>query len=279
MSRTRESEVRTILARTSGFIAAAGFSHSLNPARNCTFGCTHCYVPTLRLLGGLRPEDWQGWGQFTTFKTNAPALLRKHLKPDQVIYCSPVVDPYQPEEAGRGLMPEILAEIIAQPPRLLVIQTRGPLVLRDVALLRQIPRVRVSFSLTTNREDVRQRYEPHCATFEERLRVIRELVRSGVDTYATLAPVLPCDPEALVDAACAASPNDLIADPLHIRARKAHGATTREAAHRIAGHHQEEQWLSAGFQEDLVLQLRTAAARHHRELGVGAEGFSLLARQ
>jgi len=51
----------------------------------------------------------------------------------------------------------------------------------------------VSFSLTTDREDVRKFYEPHCATFEQRLSVIRALRDSGIETYATLSPLLPCD--------------------------------------------------------------------------------------
>ena len=38
----RYAEARTILSKTSGFIAEAGFTHSLTPARNCTFGCTYC---------------------------------------------------------------------------------------------------------------------------------------------------------------------------------------------------------------------------------------------
>src|SRR5262249_5530322 len=70
----RFTEARTILSRTSGFIAEAGFTHSLTPARNCTFGCTYCYVPTMRVQGGLKPEDWQRWGQFTTIKANAADL-------------------------------------------------------------------------------------------------------------------------------------------------------------------------------------------------------------
>src|SRR5438552_911706 len=89
---------RTILSPTSGFIQQAGFSHSLTPARNCTFGCTYCYVPTMGIYGGLKPDDWRRWGQFTTFKSNAPELLRKQVRRNQVIYCSPLVDPYQPAE-------------------------------------------------------------------------------------------------------------------------------------------------------------------------------------
>ena len=66
-----ESDSRTILSATSGFIAQAGFTHSLTPARNCTYACTYCYVPTMGIYGGLKPDDWTRWGQFTTFKSNA----------------------------------------------------------------------------------------------------------------------------------------------------------------------------------------------------------------
>jgi hypothetical protein len=35
----RHTAAKSILTKTSGFIAEAGFSHSLTPARNCTYGC------------------------------------------------------------------------------------------------------------------------------------------------------------------------------------------------------------------------------------------------
>src|SRR5229473_7101748 len=99
-----EVDSRSILSPTSGFIAEAGFTHSLTPARNCTFACAYCYVPTLGVYGGLKPEDWERWGQFTTFKTNAAELLRREVRPGQRIYCSPLVDPYQPAEAAERQM-------------------------------------------------------------------------------------------------------------------------------------------------------------------------------
>jgi len=278
MLRVLETEARSVLARTSGFIAEAGFTHSLNPARNCTFGCTYCYVPTMRIYAGLQREDWERWGQFTTYKSNAASLLARELRPGQVIYCSPLVDPYQPAEAERQAMPALLEAVAASPPRLFVIQTRGPLILRDVALLRRVPRLRVSFSLTTNREEVRRRYEPHCASFSERLTVMGELVAAGVEVYATLAPLLPCDVEELVEAACRVTPHALIADPLHIRATKRHGATSREAARRVAEHHAEQEWFAPAFQASLVERFRAAAAAREREVQVGAAGFSILTR-
>ncbi|MBV9406797.1 MAG: hypothetical protein JO211_15730, partial [Acidobacteriaceae bacterium] len=71
----RETRAKSILTPVSGFLKQAGFTHSLTPARNCTYGCTYCYVPTMGIYGGLLPEDAKKWGQFTTFKTNAPELV------------------------------------------------------------------------------------------------------------------------------------------------------------------------------------------------------------
>jgi DNA repair photolyase len=269
---------RRILSPTSGFIAEAGFTHSLTPARNCTFGCTYCYVPTMRIQGGLKPEDWTHWGQFTTFKSNAAELLARELRPHQRIYCSPLTDPYQPAEAEANLMPGILRALIARPPDIFAIQTRGPLILRDLKLLKELPGLRVSVSITTDREEIRRLYEPHCAPMEERLETIRALRAAGIETYATLAPLLPCDPENLARLAIEASGGNLIGDPLHVRAVKRHGATTREAAFQIARVQQHQSWLDADFQATIVERIDAEARRHGFRFETGPAGFSRLAR-
>ncbi len=270
----------SILSRTSGFIAEAGFTHSLTPARNCTFGCTYCYVPTMGIYGGLKPEDWRRWGQFTTFKSNVAELLRKELRGGQSIYCSPLVDPYQPAEAEEQMMPRILDAVIEAPPRVFTIQTRGPLILRDLSLLRILANrttLRVSFSITTNRENVRRLYEPHCAGFGERLDVVRALREAGIETYTTLAPLLPCDPEVLARAAIGASHRDLIGDPLHIRATKRHGATTREAAFKISAVHGHRDYFDAGHQARVVEQIAAIARENGFVFATGPRGFARLA--
>jgi len=271
---------RTILSATTGFIAEAGFTHSLTPARNCTFGCTYCYVPTMRIQGGLKPEDWQRWGQFTTFKSNAAELLRRELRERQRIYCSPMVDPYQPAEECERMMPRILEALMEAPPRVFVLQTRGPMILRDLEPLRALARrttLRVSFSITTNREEIRKLYEPHCAPIGERLDVIRALRDAGIETYATLAPLLPCDPEELAERALAASGRNLIGDPLHIRGVKPRGATTREAAFRISAGNHHQRWFDAEFQAQVVDRIQDAARSFGRRFATGPSGFATLA--
>jgi len=234
----------------------------------------------MQLQGGLKPEDWQHWGEWTTFKTNAAGLLARSLRPDQTIYCSPLTDPYQPAETEERLMPGILEAVALRPPRTFVIQTRGPLVLRDIELLRKAAMrtlLRVSFSVTTNREDVRRTFEPHCASIEERWRTIEALRDAAIDVTATLAPILPCDPETLIERAMRATSGPIIADPLHVRAVKKAGATTRAAAFAICQRHGWSEWLDPGFQSGILAQMERAASEAGRVFGHGPTGFGLLA--
>ena len=273
---------RSILSETSGFIRRAGFTHSLSPARNCTYGCSYCYVPTLGIYGGLKPDDWRSWGQFTTFKENAPALLGRALRPEQVIYCSPLVDPYQPAEESERLMPRLLDAVIAGPPRIFTLQTRGPLILRDLAQLEKLAartRLRVSFSVTTNREEIRRLYEPRCAPIRERFETMRRLREAGIEVHATLAPLLPADPEELIRMALEATSGEILADPFHGRGSKRSGATTREAARRISARRGLDCWHEPQFQNEILARMRGLAERAGRRFGVGVEAFAWLARR
>ncbi len=273
------ARARGILSRAGGFIRDAGFTHSLTPARNCTYGCTYCYVPTMRIYGGLRAEDWRRWGQFTTFKENAADLLAKESRPEQIVYCSPLVDPYQPAERRERAMPGILRALSAAPPGVFVVQTRGPLILRDTALLQQLARktrLRVSFSITTDRDDVRRWYEPHCEPIGERLRAVRELEAAGIPTFCTLAPILPCDPAALADLALEASAGGVIGDPLHSRAAKPRGATTRAEAARVSAIRGFERWHEPEFQAEAAAAIRARVEAAGRRFAVGVEGFRML---
>ena len=265
----------------SGFLAEAGFTHSLTPARNCTFGCSYCYVPTMRVQGGLRPEDWTHWGQWTTFKSNAAELLVRELRPHQVIYCSPLTDPYQPAEAEERLFPSLLRAVEANPPRLFVIQTRGTLILRDLDLLRSVTartRLRVSFSITTDREEVCRIFEPHCAPIEERWRTIEALTAAGIETSVAIAPILPCEPEALIARAVASSSGPIVVDPFHVRAVKRSGATTREGAVAICRHYGWTEWLDPTFQQSILARMGAAARAAGRGFGHGPAGFGMLAK-
>jgi hypothetical protein len=96
--------------------------------------------------------------------------------------------------------------------------------------------------------------------------------------YATLAPILPCNPEYLAEAAIGSTDSDLIGDPFHVRSIKTSGATTREQARRIAERQGHLEWFQPAFQNGIVERIRRVAERHGRRFAIGTEGFSWLAR-
>lgn len=270
---------RSILTPTSGFINQAGFTHSLTPARNCTYGCSYCYVPTMGLYGGLRKDDVRSWGHRTTFKSNAAALLARALRPDQIIYCSPLVDPFQPAESVAKLMPGILEAIADRPPALLAIQTRSSAILGHVEALRRVASrtdLRISFSITTDDDRIRRAYEPHCDPIERRFEVVRLLVEQGFQTFVTLAPLLPCDPDYLLDRALHVTPNPILCDPFHVRAVKPRGATTRDAAIAISERLGLSHWHDPEFQRFTVQRMSSRAAAAGRAFDIGPAAFRFL---
>src|SRR5262245_27079161 len=112
------------------------------------------FLPQTR---GRPKEDWGRWLQA---KVNAVALARKQAPKvaGQAVYVSSVTDPYLPAERGLGLTRGILEELVPYQPRLLI-QTRGPLVVRDFDVLSQFRAVRVNMSIPTDSEDVRRAFE------------------------------------------------------------------------------------------------------------------------
>ena len=145
-------------------------------------------------------------------------------------------------------------------------------------MLAKRTRLRVGFSLTTNREEVRRIYEPHCATLTERLHAIEKLREAGIVTFATLAPLLPCDPEEFAEIALAATSEDIIVDPLHIREIKKQGATTRQAAIAISVRHGFGAWLEPAFQVDAAARMHAVVTKAGRRCAAGIEGFGWLAQ-
>lgn len=237
----------------------------------------------MRVQAGLKPDDWKHWGHWTTFKRNAAELLASELRGLEVIYCSPLTDPYQPAEESQELMPGILRVIAeaVRPPLAFVIQTRGPLVVRDRALLlaaARRTRLRVSFTVTTNQEDVRRIFEPHCAPLADRWRAIACLREAGIAVTATLAPLLPCDPAELLDQALAATSGAVVADPFHVRQVKRSGATTRQPAHEICHRYGWDKWLEPPFHQQLLGDMRQRTLAAGRVFAWGPPGFGLLAQ-
>lgn len=183
-----EVAAKSILTKASGFMS--GYDFTLNPYGGCSFGCSYCYAAFFSRDLLLQ----QTWGQWVHAKTNAIEAInrmRTNLR-GKSVYMSSVTDPYQPIERRLGLVREILLLLSARGVRI-VIQTRSPLVLRDVDLLATFDVARVNITVTTDSDSVQRAFEPHCPTNRRRLDAAQKLVEAGVDTRITMTPLLPVD--------------------------------------------------------------------------------------
>jgi DNA repair photolyase len=168
--------------------------YTLNPYAGCAFGCSFCYVPSLRKFRGQ--EDWQTWGQWVQAKSNASEVLRRELAkipPDARITIGTATDAYQPVEKRLGITRAIL-ETIAESGHSVSIVTRSPLLLRDIPLLQQMARegrARVALSLSTFEERARRIFEPHAPAVPGREHLARQLLAADIPLTLFWAPLLP----------------------------------------------------------------------------------------
>ncbi len=178
----REIQVRTILSESKVF------DYALNPYTGCEHACSYCYARYMKRFTGHR----EPWGEFVDVKINAPKLLPRELgrKGRGAVWISGVCDAYQPLEAHYELTRRCLGVLIAHhwP---VTIQTRSPLVVRDLDILQGAEDVEVGFSIATADDEVRKLFEPRAPAVGRRLEALERLHEAGIRTFAMIAPMLP----------------------------------------------------------------------------------------
>jgi len=178
----REIYARSILSKSQVF------DYVVNPYVGCQHGCVYCYARFMKRFTGHK----ELWGEFVDVKINAPDLLKHEIDkmPPGRVWVSGVCDPYQPLETAYELTRRCL-EILVQHCWPITVQTKSPLVLRDLELLQQGNDIEVGLSVTSGEERVRLLFEPHAPAIKERIRALGELHVAGIRTYAMIAPMLP----------------------------------------------------------------------------------------
>jgi DNA repair photolyase len=141
------------------------------------------------------------WGEFVDVKINASDLLQREIKKKRkgTVWVSGVCDPYQPLEKRHNLSRRCL-EILKEHNWPVRVQTRSPLILRDIDILKGAGDFEVGFSITTTDDGIRKLFEPNAPQIKDRLNTLDVLHRAGIRTYAMIAPMLPGSeglPEAL----------------------------------------------------------------------------------
>ncbi|WP_326998756.1 SPL family radical SAM protein [Cohnella kolymensis] len=137
------------------------------------------------------------WGSWVNAKNGDPAkvtdeIMKAKRKGPVTVFFSSATDPYQPLEATAKVTRALLEAMAAEPPDFVLLQTRSPLVVRDIDVLQHLKsKVRVSMTVETDRDDVRRIVTPSAPPIAGRLKALRDLKASGVDTQAAVSPILP----------------------------------------------------------------------------------------
>jgi len=75
--------------------------------------------------------------------------------------------------------------------RPITVQTKSPLVLRDLDLLRRGAEIEVGQPIATADESIRKLFEPGAPSIVRRIEALETLHLAGIRTYAMIAPMLP----------------------------------------------------------------------------------------
>jgi DNA repair photolyase len=164
------------------------YDYAVNPYVGCQHACAYCYARFMKRFTGHQ----EPWGEFVDVKINAPDLLRVEIqrkKPGRV-WVSGVCDPYQPLEADYGLTRKCL-RILTEGGWPVVVQTRSPLVVRDIDIFQAASDLEVGVTVTTADDGIRKLFEPFAPPIPERIKALDDLQRAGIRTFAMIAPLLP----------------------------------------------------------------------------------------
>jgi len=177
--------------------------YSAYPYKGCMHGCEFCYCREEKYYPYDDPRDF---AYRILVKENAPELLRRALSrlPVDLV----MTGDYQPAEHKFELSRKML-EVCLEMGFPVSVLERSPLVLRDLALLKEInhqaPSV-VFFSLISapdspSYERVRQ-MEALAPRMEKRYAAMEQIAEAGILTGASMMPILPglCDTDENLEA-------------------------------------------------------------------------------
>jgi len=178
----QEIRAKSILSRSEVY------PYVINPYIGCQHNCSYCYARFMKRFTGHK----EAWGQFVDVKINAPDLLSKELtrKKRDRVWISGVCDPYQPLEEQYQLTRQCLA-LLAEADWPVSVQTRSPLVTRDIDILKMGSEFEVGMTVTTADDHIRNLFEPLAPAIQDRIKALGELHRAGIRTYVMIAPMLP----------------------------------------------------------------------------------------
>lgn len=198
----------------------------LNIYRGCGHRCVYCFARYSH-----KYLDTEQFFDDIFVKTNAAEALhsdfsKRSWNGSPVNICG-VTDGYQPIEAQYQLMPKIIETFIRHK-NPIVITTKSTLLLRDIDLLDELNKVAdvdVRISASAIDETIREKIEPFAPPTIDRLNMLRELSKRGIQTGVLMMPIIPYltdnteNLEAIFKIAKANGASSIIPQVMHLRGK------------------------------------------------------------
>src|SRR5947207_4223594 len=204
--RYREVEVKGALNEVRGM----PFEWSLNPFLGCAHACSYCFSRAYH----ARYREKNVGSDFDSnveVRVNIADILHRELRRrrEGSLAIGTATDPYQPIEGKYQLTRRCLEALVDYPMPTSII-TKGPLVVRDIDVLKKLDEktdLTVYFSVPCVNEEIVKKTDPGTAPPRQRLRALRMLREAGLDAAVLCMPVLPgiSDSEESLDAAARAA--------------------------------------------------------------------------
>ena len=186
----RDIDVQSVMTRSS--LPVGGYS--VNPYVGCPHACKYCYASFMkRFTGHTEP-----WGTFLDVKHWKP-IADPHKYDGQRVVIGSVTDGYNPYEEHFQRTRRLLEQLRGTTAEIMIC-TKSDLVLRDLDLLREFPRVTVSWSVNTLDEACRADMD-RAVSIERRLEAMRQVYEAGIRTVCFVSPIFPgiTDAEAIIE--------------------------------------------------------------------------------
>jgi DNA repair photolyase len=129
------------------------------------------------------------WGDFLDVKVYDKKINTARYQGRSIQFGS-VTDVYNPFEKKYQKTRKILEQFVDCDLRVELL-TKSDLVVRDIEILKRIPRVRVGISLNTLDDGIRKKTEPGAPSIARRMGALKALYDAGIDNYLFISPMFP----------------------------------------------------------------------------------------
>ena len=168
------------------------YAWDLNIYRGCQHGCRYCFAMyTHKYL------DDADYFQSIYVKQNIVEVLERELKSNswkrEIVNIGGVTDSYQPIEAERQFMPDILKLFIKYKTPV-IISTKSDLILRDYNLIDELSRityVNIAATITAMDEEIRKKIEPFGCESEKRFEMLKIFRKTNASIGLHTMPIIP----------------------------------------------------------------------------------------